>query len=61
MPRPHCPTAGIVAEGLAAMDELLVIGGGEEKSAGLILELRQQDIGQLPCELQVAAAPAGLQ
>src|SRR5580658_468046 len=52
----------IVAEGLAAMNELFMIRGGEEKSAGLcVLELREQDGAERLRELQVAAAPAGLQ
>ena len=44
------------------MNQLLVIHSGEKKSARVrVLEFRQQHIGQLPRELQIAAAPAGLQ
>src|SRR5579863_7777367 len=44
------------------MNELLMIRGGEEKSAALpVLELREQDGAERLRKLQVAAAPAGLQ
>ncbi len=53
---------GFVGEGLAAVNELFVILGGEEKSAVfLVFELVQQHLGQLAGKFQIAAAPAGLQ
>ena len=53
---------GFIAEGLAAVNELLMILRGEEKSAAIgIFELIEQHVCQLARECQVAAAPTGLQ
>src|SRR6202034_137377 len=53
---------GLVGEAFAAVNELFVILGREEKSTvGFIFELIQQHLGQLARKIEIAAAPAGLQ
>jgi hypothetical protein len=53
---------GVVAEGLAAMDEPLVIGGGEIESPAFRIGKAVQDrLGKCPCEFEVAIPPSSLQ
>ena len=52
---------GIVMVGFRALYQGFMVIRSEEKSAVLISEMRQHDLGQFNGELQVSVAPAYLQ